>query len=71
MADRMSEKMPDRMSEYMSDLMPDKMSDRMPDKMSAIECLKISEKHVHIYVLTCHGGDHTKSSNSIYGHMYS
>ena len=69
MPDTMTEYMPDRMSEYMSnrlrDRMPEHMSDRVPEwiecqNICQINCPNISNIYVQIYILKCHGGDHTK-----------
>ena len=43
------------MSEYMSGRMPECMSDKMPEY--------IQDTSQKIYVLRCHGGDHSKQSN--------
>ena len=70
MSEYMSERMPDRMLEYMSERMPGRMSDtipdRLPERMPEYMSDRMSEyiqDMCKIYVLTCHGGDHSKKSN--------
>ena len=53
MLDRMPDRMPDRLSARISAY----MLDRMPEYIQAIS------KYMSCYVLTCHGGDHSKKSN--------
>jgi hypothetical protein len=54
----MSDRLPDRMPDHMSDRMPEDMPDRMSEYMS--EKCGIYRIYVQIYILKCHGGDHTK-----------
>ena len=71
MPDRMSERMPDRMPERVPERMPNRISERMSDKHVRQECQVCYNIDVSIYLNSCHGGDHSKKSNStIFGLLY-
>ena len=67
MSDKMPEYMSNRTSVSWSERIPNKMSELMSDRMSE-KCLKHARFngrsnvriYIQIYVLKCHGGDHSK-----------
>ena len=58
MSEYMSDRMPEHMSDRMPELMPDSMSEYMSDNLS--EYKEYMSEYNQIYILKCHGGDHTK-----------
>ena len=72
MPDRMPQDMPKHMPEDMPGRMPEDMPDRMPDRMPEDMSDRMPEDlPVTKRIYKCHGGDHSKESNSSFSYWFS